>query len=131
MEEVLEIIKKTHVYYLATVDGNQARVRPMGSSYVRDGKLYVFMGRAKDVARQILANPNVETCAYDTESGTWVRVTGKLLEELDPAAREAILADNPSMIERYTDPAECGLFYFADAVARFDSFSGEPTYVNL
>ena len=49
MQEVYEFLKKAGTYYLATVDGDQPRVRPFGTVNIFDGKLYIQTGQVKDV----------------------------------------------------------------------------------
>ena len=39
MEKVLEFLKNAEVYYLATVDGDQPRVRPFGTIHIFEGRL--------------------------------------------------------------------------------------------
>ena len=57
MNEIYDFIKKCGVYYLATVDGDQPRVRPFGTIDLFDGKLYIQTGKSKDVSKQLAANP--------------------------------------------------------------------------
>ncbi len=77
MEEVYEFLKKCGTYYLATVEGDQPRVRPFGTVDIFEGKLYIQTGKSKAVSKQIQANPKVEICAY--ADGKWLRLTGKLV----------------------------------------------------
>ncbi|MBQ8505855.1 MAG: pyridoxamine 5'-phosphate oxidase family protein [Clostridia bacterium] len=81
MQEVYEFLKKCGVYYLATMDGDQPRVRPFGTVDIFEGKLYIQTGKGKDVARQMKANPRVELSGM--ADGKWIRV-----------AAEAVLDDN-------------------------------------
>ncbi|MBQ9195615.1 MAG: pyridoxamine 5'-phosphate oxidase family protein, partial [Clostridia bacterium] len=64
MNKVYEFLKDAGTYYLATVDGDQARVRPFGTVDVFEGKLYIQTGKVKDVSKQIHANPKIEICAF-------------------------------------------------------------------
>ena len=79
MQEVCEFLKNAGTYYLATVDGDQPRVRPFGTAHIFEEKLYIQTGKSKDVSKQIAANPNFEICAF--MEGTWLRVSGKLVED--------------------------------------------------
>jgi len=45
MNEVYEFLKSCGVYYLATVEGNQPRVRPFGTVDVFENKLYIQTGK--------------------------------------------------------------------------------------
>ena len=41
MERVVNFLKEAEIYYLATVEGDQPRVRPFGTAHIFDGKLYL------------------------------------------------------------------------------------------
>jgi uncharacterized pyridoxamine 5'-phosphate oxidase family protein len=59
MKTVLDFLKKAGTYYLATVDGDQPRVRPFGTINLFEGKLCIQSGKSKEVAKQTKANPKV------------------------------------------------------------------------
>ena len=63
MERVEKFLKEAETYYLATMDGNQPRVRPFGTAHIFEGKLYIQTGKVKSVYKQLKENPNVEVCA--------------------------------------------------------------------
>ena len=63
MEQVAKFLKEADTYYLATVEGDQPRVRPFGTAHIFEGKLYIQTGKSKAVSKQIHANPKVEICA--------------------------------------------------------------------
>lgn len=69
------------VFYLATVEGDQPRVRAFDSGVEHDGKIYFETTNAKNVYRQLLANPKFELFAMD-DSGI-LRMSGEALEEKD------------------------------------------------
>ena len=73
MEEVVKFLKEAETYYLATVDGDQPRVRPFGTAHIFEGKLYIQTGKKKDVSKQLHANPKAELCAF--KDGEWIRIT--------------------------------------------------------
>ena len=79
MQRVLDFLKKTGTYFLATVNGDQPEVRPFGTAEIIDGKLYIQTGHVKPVAQQIAANPKVAICAYDGKE--WIRVNATLVED--------------------------------------------------
>ena len=99
MKTVLDFLKKTGTYYLATVEGDQPRVRPFGTINLFEGKLYIQSGKKKDVANQIKANPKVELSAFDGES--WIRVAATLVEDNRPEAQESLLQAYPQLRDRY------------------------------
>ncbi len=125
MERVVNFLKDAETYYLATVDGDQPRVRPFGTANVFEGKLYIQTGKIKDVSKQIHANPKVEICAF--KNGEWLRVAGTLVEDDRREARQAMLDAYPSLQKMYSaDDGNTEVFYFKDAVATFSSFTKEP-----
>ena len=125
MEKVYEFLKAAGTYYLATLDGDQPRVRPFGTVNIFDGKLYIQTGKVKDVSKQIHANPKVEICAF--KDGVWVRVAGELVEDDRVEARQSMLDAYPSLQNMYAaDDGNTEVFYFKDAVATFSSFSSAP-----
>ena len=79
MERVEKFLKEAETYYLATVEGDQPRVRPFGTAHIFEGKLYIQTGKVKEVSKQIHANPKVEICAF--KNGEWLRVAGELVED--------------------------------------------------
>lgn len=65
MREVYDFLKKCGTYYLATVEGDQPRVRPFGTVDWFEGKIYIQTGKVKAVSQQMQENPKVEICAFD------------------------------------------------------------------
>lgn len=122
MERVVKFLKDAGVYYLATVDGDQARVRPFGTVNVFEGKLYIQTGKVKDVSKQIHANPKVEICAF--KDGEWLRVAGTLEEDGRREAKQSMLDAYPSLQSMYSaDDGNTEVFYFRNATATFSSFT--------
>ena len=56
LNEVAAFLKDCRVFFIATSEGNQPRVRPFGTIHIYEGKLYIQTGRGKDVAKQLAAN---------------------------------------------------------------------------
>ena len=90
MQEVYDFVKKCGTYYLATVDGDQPRVRPFGTIMLFEGKLYIQTGKVKDVSKQLHANPKAEICCF--AEGTWLRIAGELISDDNIAAKKQMLA---------------------------------------
>lgn len=130
MQEVYDFLKKCETYYLATVEGDQPRVRPFGTVDIFEDKLYIQTGKSKDVSKQIQENPKVELCAFDGER--WLRLSGKLIRDDRVEAKEHMLEGYPSLQAVYSatdDNTE--VLYFEDVTAVFVSFSGEHTVINF
>ncbi|GHU69323.1 pyridoxamine 5'-phosphate oxidase [Clostridia bacterium] len=125
MQEVYEFLKKARVYYLATVDGDKARVRPFGTYSIFEGKLYFQSGASKPVSKQMIANPSVELCAFDGPSGTWLRIAAEAYADERLEAQEAVLNDHPQLKDRYAvGDGELQVFYLKNATATFEGFAG-------
>lgn len=130
MERVLKFLKSAQVYYLATTEGDQPRVRPFGTVHIFEDKLYIQTGKSKDVSRQLHTNPKAEICAF--QYGEWLRVAGELVEDDRREARQSMLEAYPSLQNMYSaDDGNTEVFYFKDATATFSSFSHEPEVVKL
>ena len=130
MERVVKFLKDCGTYYLATVEGDQPRVRPFGTVNVFEGKIYIQTGKVKEVSKQLHINPKAEICAY---KGTeWVRIAGELIEDDRREARVAMLEAYPSLQGMYNaDDGNTEVFYLKDATATFSSFGGAPEVVKL
>lgn len=130
MERVAQFLKEAGTYYLATVEGDQSRVRPFGTAHIFDGKLYIQTGKVKDVAKQIAENPKVEVCAF--KDGAWLRVAGELVEDDRREARVSMLEAYPDLKAMYDpDDGNTVVYYFKNATATFSSFTAPPEVVEF
>lgn len=130
MQRVEKFLKEAQTYYLATVEGDQPRVRPFGTAHIFEGKLYIQTGKVKDVSKQLHANPKAEICAF--RNGTWLRVAGELIPDERREAKVAMLEAYPSLQKMYSaDDDNTEVLYFKDATATFYSFTSEPEVVKF
>ena len=130
MKKVYDFIKKCGTYYLATVDGDQPRVRPFGTILLFEDKLYIQTGKSKDVSRQIQANPKAEICCF--AEGTWLRVAGELVRDERKEVKKAMLDDYPELRGMYSeDDDNTEVLYFKNATATFASFTAAPEVINF
>ncbi|MBQ4370051.1 MAG: pyridoxamine 5'-phosphate oxidase family protein [Oscillospiraceae bacterium] len=130
MQEVCDFLKKCKTYYLATVEGDQPRVRPFGTAHIFDGKLYIQTGLSKPTAKQLAANPKAEICAFD--GGTWLRVAATLVLDERIEAQESMLDAYPGLKGRYAPgDGNTAVYYLKDATAKFESFTGEPKTITF
>lgn len=130
MERVCEFLKKAGVYYLATVEGDQPRVRPFGTAHMFEGKLYIQTGKSKPVSRQLAANPKAEICAF--HEGKWVRIAGELVEDDRVEAKKSMLDAYPNLRDRYDEnDSNTQVLYFRNATATFSSFTSEPETITF
>ena len=125
IERVCEFLDSVKTYYLATVDGDQPRVRPFGTSLVYGGKLYIQTGKVKDVSRQLALNPKAEICAFNGEK--WLRISGELINDDSRDVKVAMLEKNPGLKSMYSpDDDNTQVLYFKNATAVFSSFTSAP-----
>ena len=119
MLDVYKFLKKAETYYLATVEDGMPRVRPFGTVNIFEGKLYIQTGKEKAVFQQLMANPNAEICGC--YKGTWLRVSGKLVDDNRVEAKKSMLDAYPNLRGRYNENDDnTRVLYFQDAVAVFD-----------
>ena len=130
MEKVFQFLKDAETYYLATVEGDQPRVRPFGTIHIFEGKLYIQTGKVKDVSKQITANGKVEICAM--KEGEWIRVACTLVEDDRIEARQSMLDAYPSLQNMYAaDDGNTQVFYLENATATISSFTHEPEVIKF
>ncbi len=130
MKTVYDFLKEAQVYYLATVDGDQPRVRPFGTVDIFEGRLYIQTGKSKEVSRQLQANPKAELCAFC--NGKWLRVSGTLVRDDRREAKAHMLDNYPELKAMYdADDDNTEVLYFKDAEATFSSFTEPPKTVKF
>ena len=125
MEEVYEFLKKCGVFFIATMDGDQPRVRPFGVVNIFENKLYIQTGKVKNVSKQMQINPKVEISAY--VDGKWIRLEGEVERDDRRAAKASMLDANPMLKNMYSaDDDNTEVLYFKKAKATFCSFTEAP-----
>ena len=80
MKEIIEYLKNNPIFYIATCEGDQPRVRPFGAVAEFEGKLYIVTNNQKKVYKQILNNPKIEISTMGKD-GTWLRLEGKVIRD--------------------------------------------------
>ena len=125
-QELCDIIAKAKTLFMATVDGDQPKNRPISGHFI-DGERVVFgIGGFKDVYRQLKANPKAEFVGlYDGVK--WLRLTGRAVFD-EGAEREThqekMLETLPFLRKIYN--AETGnklmTFHLEDATAEVVNF---------
>ena len=130
MQKVYEFLKDAETYYLATVEGNQPRVRPFGTILLFEGKLYIQTGKRKPVSKQLAANPKAEICAF--KGCKWLRVACELIEDDRVEPRKAMLDAYPSLRAMYDEnDGNTQVFFLKNAEATFSSFTAAPETVTF
>ncbi len=130
MEEVYTFLKKCETYFIATMDGDQPRVRPFGTVDIFENKLYIQTGKAKNVFKQIKANPQIEICGM--LDGKWIRVEAIAVEDDRVEARQHMLDAYPSLQNMYkADDGNTVVLYLKDAIATISSFTDAPKVIQF
>ena len=130
MNEIYEFLKAAGTYYLATLEGDQPRVRPFGTVELFEGKLYIQTGKVKPVSRQLHANPKAELCAF--RDGKWLRVSGELIPDERVEAKKHMLDAYPSLRAMYDEnDGNTEVLYFTHGTATFSSFTEAPRTIEF
>ena len=107
VKEVLEFLKETKRFYIATIEDGAPKIRPFGAAMEYEGKLYCVTSNTKKVYEQIIKNPNISIVACD-DNRKWVRVEGTAKFDNRTEAKQKMLDDNPILLQRkrYTDATD-------------------------
>ncbi len=94
-DEILAFLNANPICYLATVDGERARVRGMMMFKADADGLLFHSGGGKAMIHQIQACPNVELCFFNPQDNVQVRVSGTAVFVEDIAVKQAMVAERP------------------------------------
>lgn len=130
MKRVCDFLKEAGVYYLATMDGDQPRVRPFGTAHIFEDKLYIQTGKVKPVSKQIAVNPKAEISAF--KDGVWVRIQCELVEDDRVEAKKSMLDDYVDLRRMYDENDDnTQVLYMQNAKATFSSFTAAPEVIEF
>lgn len=131
MEKIYDYLRKVKVFYLASLDGDQARVRPFGALAKFEDKIYIVTSKEKEVYKQIKKNPKVEISAFDGK--TWIRLSAVLEEDDRKEAREEMINQNKKALENmyYADDGKMTVLYLKEGKAVFSTFAGDREVVEI
>lgn len=125
MDELLKFLEKNPIFYLATDDDGQPRVRPFGFHMVYDGKFYMVTALPKKVRKQMEKNPKIELCSMAPDT-KFVRVTGEVVFDNDNMeAKKKVFEVMPDLLKMYgsaENPA-MAVFYLKDMHATIASLT--------
>lgn len=126
MKEVYEFLKNCGVYYLATIEENQPRVRPFGTVDIYNDRIYIQTGKVKAVAQQMKANPKIEISAM-AQDGRWIRLSAEAVLDDDIKVQEHMLDEYPDLKAIYQPgDGNTEVYYLKNAVAQICSFTEAP-----
>ncbi len=129
IKKVDDFIDEAGVFFLASIDGDQAKCRPLGFHMLVDDKIYFGVGTFKDVYKQIMENPKIEIVALNNEKDKFLRYYGEAVIDENPELVEKTFEIMPEIGEIYKkNNWEMGMFYLDNATAEFRNlFDAEET----
>lgn len=117
VKKVYDFLESAKTFYLATVEGDQARVRPYGAMLFFEGKIYIMAFGKTNATRQIAENPKAEICAF---KGMTLRIACTLVEDNRPEVGRALVEKMPVLKDALGENGENGvMYYLKDATASF------------
>ena len=126
MDEVLKILQKNGIFFLATTDGTAGRVRPFGFATIFNGRLYFFTGKNKEVYQQLISHPDCEICSCSS-TGQWLRVRGKAVFDESREIKKIVFETLPDLLKIYKlgeDDPNAAAFYLENPQAVLMDFTG-------
>lgn len=131
MQEVKEFLQKYHVFYVATAEGDQPRVRPYGAVAEVEGKLYICTNNTKPSFAQMKANPRIEICSMG-ENGQWLRLAATATPDPRREVKAAVLEQCPGLKSLYSvDDGIFEVLALSNCTASFCSMAGAPRVVTF
>ena len=130
MEQVLQFLKDCGTFYLATLEGDQPRVRPFGAVCTFEDRLYIVTNNQKKVYAQLLANSKLEISGM--AGGKWIRLEAEAVPDERREAKVAMLEENPGLKRMYSaDDGIVAVFYLKNATATICSFTEAPETISF
>lgn len=118
MSKIHDFLNEAGTFFLATADGDQPKLRPLGFHMEMEGKEMFGVGSTKDVCKQMAANPKVEIVAAKPD-GHWLRYTGRVVFDKEDKYEAAALEAMPALKDIYNEKTGLRLmvFHLEDATA--------------
>ena len=131
MSRLHEFLDEAGVFFLATEDGKQAKVRPLGAHIEMNGTEYFTVGDFKPVYRQMVEDPLVEIAAFTRNGMKWLRYTGKAVFEDNDEVREAVFTNLPHLRKAYSPESgrKMMIFHLEDATAKIIDMAGNEEII--
>ena len=130
MNRAVELLRKAGVFFLATNEGDQPRVRPFGAVAEINGKLYICTGNGKDCFRQMIENPKIELAGMLNVTD-WVRLSGTIKRDESLSVKEEFLRQSPVPGQTANDGV-FEVFYFVDGIVKiYPAYTSDPECFDL
>ena len=109
-QDCIKFANENPVCYIATMDGDQPRVRGFLMWFADENGFYFHTAASKEVCKQLKNNPKVELCFYAPEThpnvGKMMRVAGEVEFLNDIALKARLLEERPFLKAIATGGAE-------------------------
>ena len=117
-KKVFDFLEKAGTFYLATVEGDQPRVRTYGAMLYFEDKIYIMAFGKTNATRQIAQNQKAAICAF---KGQTLRIACTLVEDNRPEVGKALVDKMPVLKNLgLGENGENGvMYYLKDAKADF------------
>ena len=101
LSECTKFANENPVTYIATMDGDQPRVRAFAMWFADESGFYYHTGTPKKVWGQLSKNPKVELCFYSPAEGAgkMMRVCGQVEFLDDPALKRRLVQERPWLLQ--------------------------------
>lgn len=103
--EVLVFIQENPVCTIATIDGDQPRVRAFLTVLFDDDKIYFTTASTKNVYKQIVKNPKIELCCCSQDFSKMMRISGEI-EIIDDRQKKQKLLDERDYLKSFGGKAD-------------------------
>ena len=123
MNKVSNFLKENPLFFFATTEEDQPRVRALAFSTEYEGKLFLGLGNHKEVYKQLQANPKFELCCL-AKDGTYLRVTGTARFQQEEKVAERVFENFPHLRTFYTQPE-------GPRIATFFVEKGKAVFANM
>jgi len=127
MQEVKDFLKDNVTGVLATIAGDKPKARPFQFMFEEDGKFFFCTSNAKEVYKQLQANPYIEFSSISPKFA-WIRLSGKVEFSDSLVHKERVLAISPLVKSLYKEASNpiFEVFYLEHGQAILADFSGQP-----
>lgn len=129
MNKAVELLRECKIFFLATNEKDQPRVRPFGAVAEINGKLYIATSNNKKCFAQMIENPKVEIAAMLNEE-EWIRITGIVKQDTSVESKAEFLKQSP--IPGYSaDDNIFEILYFEKGFVEIISYSKAPEHFEI
>ncbi|MFA6861813.1 MAG: GNAT family N-acetyltransferase [Bacilli bacterium] len=130
LASVYDFLKKNRTYYLATSKESQPSIRPFGTIDLYGGSLYIQTGLVKEVAKEMIANPHIAICCFDSKTWLRIKATATLDNRVD--VQNHMLKAYPELSTMYKPmDGNTATFKLSEVDARFCSFTDPEKHFNF